>query len=401
MPTARSAESTSATALASALRDAPFVRVFAAADGDALAASGVLARACRDLGVPFQVRVRGRDAATIDDGVTLAVGASAPGDAADDLTVLREETPASLRAYEAASELAADPDPVLALAGVAAAGHVPGAGESDVLLTRASESGDLVRRPGVAVPTDDLADGLAHTTLAHAPFSGDVDDARAALSALSLDSSLEDRDHRAVASLLAIAVAGAPMATPRGARTVERAVRPYATPNAPFATLGGYADVLDVVARERPGTAVALALGHDAADPALDAWRAHAANAHGALREATTARYDGVFVARLPSRTAPGRLVTAARLCRDFRSPEPVALVVGDGAAAVASTGPAPLAAALDAGVEAAGPDAPGSDATDGEVRADDGATVADDRYGHARFDGDPSAFVDGFREAV
>ncbi|MFC6988262.1 hypothetical protein ACFQJD_05175 [Haloplanus sp. GCM10025708] len=57
MSSARSASETPA-ADAAALREAAFVTVAASADGDSLAASGLLARALRDCDVPFQVRVR-------------------------------------------------------------------------------------------------------------------------------------------------------------------------------------------------------------------------------------------------------------------------------------------------------------------------------------------------------
>jgi hypothetical protein len=399
MSTARPAESSSAPALAAAIREARFVRLFAAADGDALAASGLLARASRATGVPFQVRASDRPPQTDGDAVTIAVGSAAAAATDAELTLLRSETPASLTAFEAATELDAGPDPVLALAGIVAAGHRPTAGDAEQLLSRASGDGRAERRPGVAVPTADLADGLAHTTLLHASFSGDPDAVRARLA----DLGDEAETGRAVASMVAIDVAGATATTPRGARTVEQALRPYATPDGPFETLGGFADVLDVVARERPGTAVALALGHDAAEAALDAWRRHAAAAHETVRSATTARYDGTFVARVTGEPDPKRLVTAARLVRDYRSPEPVALVVGDGVAGVATAGPAALAAALDAGVAATERESSADD--DPETGTSDDAheaTVrADDRYGHARFDGDPSAFVAGFREAA
>jgi len=130
----------------------------------------------------------------------------------------------------------------------------------------------------------------------------------------------------------------------------------------------------------------------------LDAWRDHARAVHEALTAATTGRYDGVFVARVDvDGVDPGRLETVARLCRDFRSPEPVVLVVSaaaaagiEGAAAAASTDDAPLAGAMREAVQS--------------VDAD-GSSAGDARRATARFDGavemEVSRFVTAFREAL
>ncbi|MFB6160835.1 MAG: exonuclease RecJ, partial [Haloferacaceae archaeon] len=157
----------------------------------------------------------------------------------------------------------------------------------------------------------------------------------------------------------------------------------------PFATLGGYADVLDAVAREAPGVGVALALGGrgdvDPREAALEAWRRHATAVHGHLRAATTARYDGAYVARVETATL-GRLVTAAGLLRDFRSPEPVALAVADGGAAAAATAPDGLRERVATAAAAAGADASpavGGPAVAG-VQFDDAAT--DDGSGADEF---------------
>ncbi|WP_232820432.1 exonuclease RecJ, partial [Halorussus litoreus] len=322
----------SASDVAASLRDAAFVRVLALADGDCLAAAGLLARACADRGVPYQVRV-GRFgetlAATESDGVADSEGdettVSVGLDPAADVHLPADSTPASVTAFDAARELDAAPDPVLALAGVVAAERPPGAGESAHVLEAARESG-VERRPGVGVPTEDLADGLAHTTLGHAEYSGDAEAAQAALAELGLPAELDASAHRSVASEFALAVAGSEDATDRAAEAVERGLRPHAVANGEFSTVEGYADVLAAVARERPGTGTALALGHDVRATALDAWRTHAERAHAALRGGTTGRYDGLFVLRAES--AP--VETTARLLGDFRSPEPVALVVSE-----------------------------------------------------------------------
>jgi hypothetical protein len=360
--------------------------VLARADGDSLAASGLLARACRELGVPFQVRtapVPTVDHAS-DESLVVVVGtADATG---GDFALGTTDTPASVTAFAAARELGTDPDPVVALAGVVAAGSVPGADGSDAALDAAAEAALVDRRPGVAVPVADVGDGIAHTTLAHGPFSGAVESVRADLAALDLPAELDADAHRRVASLAAIQTATADGATPRAAEAVERLLRPYATPAAHFATVGGFADVLDAVARERPGTGVALALGHEARDAALSAWREHALVAHDALRSATTGRYDGLFVARVDADTPAPALGTVARLCRDFRSPEPTVLVVGEGSAAAAATDDA----ATDVGSALA--------TAAGQF---DGTGGGRPTAGDARFDASTEDFLTAFREAT
>jgi len=371
-----------ASDVAGTLREAAFVRLLARADGDCLAAAGLLARALAERGVPYQLRV-GRFGETLADGdsddgpddATVGVGLDPSADA----HLPAEAAPASRIAFDAASDLGASPDPVLALAGVLACDRSV-AGGTTRLRDAARESG-VERRPGVGVPTDDLADGLAHSTLAHADYSGDAGAAQATLAELGLPAELDESARRTVASEFALAVTGAPEATPRAAEAVERALRPHALADGPFSTVEGYADVLAAVARERPGTAAALALGHGARADALDAWREHAEAAHAALREATTGRYDGLFAARTES--AP--VETVARLVRDFRSPEPVALVVTDEAAAAAATDDRAIGDSMADAAAAVG-----------------GAGGGTARRGYARFDPetDAKAFLTAFREA-
>ncbi|SFG04669.1 hypothetical protein SAMN04488063_1250 [Halopelagius inordinatus] len=366
--------------VAAALRDAPFVRVVCRADGDALAAGGLVARSLRTVGVPFHVRAvafpEADAASSSEDDTLVSVGMRVPG---ADATIAPGDGTTSLRAHGVAEALTPEgetgPDPLLALAGVVAAGDHPGAADGS-LLTVAEQTGAVERRPGIAAPVEDVADGLAHGTLAHASFSGDREAATAALAELGLPAELDAEAHRTVASLLALDVAGDDAATPRAAESVERALRPYATPDATFATLGGFADVLDAAARERPGTGVALALGHDARVPALDAWRDHATAVHAGIREGRSGRYESVFVVRATKETADsvGRLATVARLVRDFRSPEPVVLAVGNGLAAVAA-------------VERGAADA--ASAVADEFGDDGGAWNGDARRAVARFDAD------------
>lgn len=382
--TARAEDPPAAGDVAGRLREAGFVRLVGAATGDALAASGVLARALRESSIPFQIRIDAVPNPVPGDGDDLVVGIGAAG---GDLALSGPE-PASLTAAAAARELGVAPDPLLALAGVATADRPLDAGDAATLLDAARERTAVERRPGVAVPTADLAEGLAHSTLVSTPISGDPEAARATVSDLDLPAEPADEERRRLASWLAIE---ATASSARAVEAVERALRPYATPEASFATIEGFGDVLDAVARERPGTGVALAIREaELRTATLDAWRTHARAVHGALAASATGRYDGVFAVRVDD-SDPGRLGTAARLFRDFRSPEPIVLVVGEdgesSAAAAASVDDARLGAAMAEAVRTV--DSPGPTAGDG-------------RWATARIDGiEVSRFVTAFREAL
>ncbi|WP_096393665.1 exonuclease RecJ [Halorubrum trapanicum] len=350
-------EATSATpapdALAGVLADAPFVRLVATDDGDALAAAGLLARALRATGTPFQARVDPDPVPDdVDDGVAVAVGVDRGPHA-----IPGTGRPASAAAFAVARELGVEPDPVVALAGVVAAGSIPGADGSGDALDAAERAGRVERRPGVALPVSGTVDeepsraeALAASTLARTRYSGDPEAARDALAPLELPTDPDADDRRRLASLVAVDAVDGDDASERAASAVERALRPYAM-DGPFETVGGYADVLDALAREAPGTGVALALAGDPDDSlrtaALDAWRRHGLAAHRALDAATVGRYDGCVVARVDAAAADGSpaiLPTVARLVRDFRSPEPVAIALDEGtgrlaAAAIEPTG--------------------------------------------------------------
>lgn len=319
-----------------ALESAGFVRITSRADGDALAAAGVLARALSERETAFQVTVsrtieertnRIEDGNGHDDASeTVAIGAVD----ADVPQLGTGDRPATLETVSLVRELGVEPDPVLALAGAFASGVEPGAGETEPLLETARERGLLERRPGVAVPTADLADGLAHSTLYHAPWSGDREAVRETLDSLALGDR-DDDAHRRVGSLVALETVGGEDAGRQAAETVARVLGPHATPAAPFETVGGHADVLEATARTESGTGVALAIGHDVSEAALTAWREHGRRAHEALAVASTGRYDGLVVVD----AGEGPVETIARLVADYRSPEPTVLAVGDGEAAL------------------------------------------------------------------
>ncbi|WP_226005856.1 exonuclease [Natrinema salinisoli] len=337
----RSAEPVSAT---SALESAGFVRLVARADGDGLAASGLIASALAERETPFQVTI-GRtiaersarvDPPTNEDDRTIVVGAAdAAADTDDVIRLAATDRPATLEAVDLVREIGGTPDPVLALAGVVAGGSEPGAGESEWLLETAIERELLEQRPGVAVPTSDPIDGVAHSTRLRAPWSGDIDATRETLSdAVDGNSdALDTEDHRAIGSLVALDAVGADEATDATAESIGRLLRPYATPDHAFATLGGFADVLEALARTEPGTGTALAMGHDVREAALDVWREHGRRAHESLSSASTGRYDGLFVVDVDD----GPVETIATIVAASRSPEPVVLVVGHGEAALAT----------------------------------------------------------------
>lgn len=358
-----------ASDIAARLREAGFVRLVAAGTGDGVAAAGLLADAMDRQRVAYQTSVVPLpDAGGRATSADLTVALDRPATDAD-LTLGTDGHPASVVTFAVARELASDeaalPETmaVLALAGPLGVGREPD--------ERVLAAADRERRPGVAVPVADTAAGLAHSTLVHAPFSGSVPDTRERLAGLP--------DDRAIASAVALAVAGDEAGVPRGAEAVEQLLRPHV--GGPFETVGGYADVLDTLAREQPGHAVAAALGAELS--VLDIWRDHARRAHTAVRQARTGRYDGLFVARCDGQAPVG---TVARLVRDYRSPEPVVLVVADGEAAMLAVPDA--SADVGAAVETA-------------ARAVGGKGAGTRLRGRARFDTEPSAFVLEAREAV
>ena len=345
--------------IAARLREAAFVRLVGDGTGDAVAATALIAERLDEANIAYQTTISPLPTATTREtsaDLTVALGRPAP-DA--DFSVTTD--PVSPVALSVAREFG-DPavaEVALALAGVLAAGADP---DSELL---ALADDHLDRQPGVAIPVGQPADGLAHSTLVHAPFSGSVE--RATECAFE--------EPRTVASAVALAVAGDEHATSRAANAVERLLRPHICE--PFQTVGGYATVLDALARERPGHAVALALGADL--DVLNEWRDHAQAVHKAIRSADTGRYDGLFVVRCDG-TPPVGVV--ARLVREFRSPEPVVLVVSNDEAALTTS---------DAGVDAGTVIREVATAVSGEG---DGTQ----RRGRLRFDG---ADVDSTRSDV
>jgi hypothetical protein len=396
--TGRSETASHATGeVAARLLDTEFVRVVAAATGDAVGAAGLLATALDSRSVPFQTSVVGlpdRAESGTDADLTIALGRPAT---TADVAIQRG---AAAAADEIARELGGG-DPVLALAGTIAAGRQP---DSD-LLARAADRG-IERRPGVAIPDVALADGLAHSTLLSAPFSGDPEATRDALAGLDLpdrpgDDALGLPDRPGddalgrVASFVALTIAGDDAATARGAAAIERFLHPLE--GGPLGTVGGYADVLDVAARERPGVALLLALGQAERTAALDAWRDHACRAHAAVRDASTGRYNGLFVARCGDgpREESVPVGTVARLLCAYRSPEPIVLAVADGVAEARA-----VSADLESDREEDDRPSIGDAIRDATERVG-GRAAGTATRGRATYDVSPTEFVGAFREVV
>lgn len=368
-----------ASDVAGRLRDADFVRLVANATGDGAAAAVLLARTLTELGVPYQLSVTALPepaARETDADLTVALGRPVVGADVAFGTVGNHAT----RAASSVAKECGVSDIVLTLAGIIAGGGSP----DETLLTAASERG-IERRPGLAIPPVDPADGLAHSLLVHCEFSGDLEAARAAIDELDLSESIDEDGHRAIASMAALTVAGDSGTSIRGSTRIERFLRPLA--GGPFDTVGSYADVLDAVTREQPGLGVTLALGRVDREEALSTWRAHASRAHETVRTANTGRYDGLFVAQCSGQPPVG---TVARLLADYRSPEPLTLVVADGVAAARTRED-------DTEIE---PVHVGETLRTVANRVD-GRGAGTKTDGRATFDVDPTEFVVAFREEL
>lgn len=383
------------TELATAMREASFVRLKGRADGDALAAVGLLARACTAIDVPFKARIAATDGqverrSATDSGTGISVGTALPGET---LSVPADSKSATATAAVVARSLDVEIDTPLALAGALAGGAAPRTVDS--ILPADIEIPN--RRPGVAVPTTAIAEDVAHSTMLFGPFSGRPEVARRLVSAARDDEDTNDDGNqssneksktpvtaetaRRLASLVAIEVAGDAAANALAGSSIETGLQPHA-PGGPFATVVGYADVLDALSRAAPGTGLGLAITGAGKQAALAIWRDHALAAHRGVRTASTSRYDGLMVARQESEIP---VITTARLLADFRSPEPLVLVLCDG----------------DAGLVAKPDTTPPRSALRDAARQCDGEAGAVARGGYAQFGCEPDAFLTAFREEL
>ncbi|MFB6312321.1 MAG: recombinase RecJ, partial [Salinirussus sp.] len=217
--TERATEPALADDVAASCSDAGLVSLIGAPRGGALSAVGLLANALDAIDIPFQARIGDSDPLGTEADVSIAIGAPNV-DAGHAI------------GPEAATEVAAalgGADPVLAVAATSAGS------------TTAGDPGGLERRSGLGVPTADPVDGLAHSTLVHGPFSGEPKTARTVIDPHVDGTDDGARRERASAAVLAVASEAPPDS--RAGAAVERILKPHI--GGPFATVEGYADVLD------------------------------------------------------------------------------------------------------------------------------------------------------------
>ena len=326
---------------ANAIESAQFVHIRTAPTGDAIAAACVLVSGLEQRSIPYHVRIvrgyeeietdpnLGRDTPDDDDDLTVSIGRP-QSDTQHVLPPAGSDRSASVASATLLRELGIEPDPVRALAGVVAAGDLPGENGSGPLVDAALQQGRVIQRPGIGRATHDLADGIAHSTLFHADFSGDPTAVSAILASLDLPAEVDDAGWTRLASRVAIeATSGAHADVTSPA--LDRVLRPHETPNGPLATIEGLGDVLETVSSAQPGVALAYALSpeHEALrTTALDCWRSESQAAHTAIRSAHTSRYDGLVVVRAMV-DRPSVLSTVARIIAETRSPEPAVLAIG------------------------------------------------------------------------
>ncbi len=329
---------------ATALRDAPLVRILTRRDGDAIAAAGLLARTLADLDTPFHVAPtasRVERARRVQQGdpeaTTVAIGAVERAD----ITIAGENATATAVAIARAAD--SDPAPTLALAGVIAAGGDPTT--LPTVLDQAQAQG-IHQRPGVGIPTSDPIDGVAASLWIHAEFSGHPDQLREELVTVGIDPDgwpFTESERRKLASLIAIRATEGP-APMRAATSINRLLRPYVG-EGPFPTVEGYAEVLDAVAREHPGTAITVAIGETATDAAEQSWRTHAQAVHAAIDAASITRVDDLAVIT----TDTTRTLSTARVLQRSHVSAPVTVVIGSDSVALVGNDNVDLRAATTA----------------------------------------------------
>lgn len=326
-----------AASAAAAIRESGFVRVVSHANGAGLAAAGVLARALEDVAIPFQVSVARTDAAAAgrlvdadESSATLVFGFDPAGlsdidaDVSPSAGFSGSATSVVRDAAAIARELDATPFEPLVLAGLRSAGVVP-----------TEDDGEIERRPGVGIPVDDLGDGLAHSTLLYGTFSGDESRAGATLAELGLPADLDARAHRRLASTIAIETTDG-SAPARTADALQCALHPHVHEDSAFATIEGFGDVLDALARNAPGLGVALAIGQLDRTVALDAWREAGEAVHAAItRAGVPVETEDHVVTASVSEADP---VAVARLLRDFVTDAPNVLVTDETSGAALAT---------------------------------------------------------------
>jgi hypothetical protein len=334
---------TEAESLAQELRAAPFVRIHPVSDPEALAAASVLAWGLRQCKTPFQIRpltpttepVRIHDN-SYDIGVgrsSLQVSTSLAAQSKSMVQTAIETTTILAPGLIAQSARLSS----VVVSGLFGAQAVPMLSSKDALPPSVA---DMEKTPGVASPVADPIDGLTHSMLLHGPWSGDIEataDTYEAYTEMSLplcESAGRDLSSQVTLDMLRSASHG------RIKTALQGAIHPRPFAAGSFETLGGAFDVFRAVVREAPGTAVGFSLGADVVTACLEHWRTHANCVHNELQSLREQRFQSVSLFELDSALTPLQCSTVADVALAYMSAEPVTVVRGDRAIAIASSAP-------------------------------------------------------------
>lgn len=178
----------------------------------------------------------------------------------------------------------------------------------------------------LGIPREAIDDGLAHSTLVHGSFSGDIEALNGFLEGVDTD------DRTAVMS--AITLGALANGGSRTAPALERLLASGRRSDGPFASVAGEADVFDVLCEADPGIALAIACGRSTLDDGMDRWRTVANSVHEAVR---TAHVDpsANLVSIDTSCVAPS---VVSRLVFDYRTDAEAVLVTGPDHVGLTST---------------------------------------------------------------
>jgi len=194
-----------------------------------------------------------------EDDATILVGAANAAETDDFIRLAAASRPATLEAVDLVRGMGATPDPVLALAGVVAGGANPvparASGSSRPRTNAASSNSDRASRCRPPIRSTDSRTRHASTHRGRAIPTQRAKRSRTPPMATP-PTSMRTITVRS-GSLVALDVVGADGAADAAASSIGRTLRPFATPDGPFATLGGFADVLEALARTEPGTETA------------------------------------------------------------------------------------------------------------------------------------------------
>lgn len=297
---------------ASRLATASFVQLRASPSVDGLIAAGLLRDVLETRRIPYKFAVSMAPAESSGDALTVWTGTqSIPRDG-----IHLEAGAATEKAAELMASLGRDPEPERVAIGT--------------VFTETSPHGFGDPQPGLGLPVEDPRDGLAHSTLVHASYSGDVETVDAVLENAN---NLEDRE---IASLVALTSLEDPGLPPMAGEAIQRLLGPTAIEWGPYPTVEGTADVLDVLAETDPGVALALACGQASGSVSvLEQWRSTARDIHESLRNLTLEGPEGLAVLEVDH----AAVAVTARLLRAFHDvPRTVVVYTDDRVAAASRT---------------------------------------------------------------